>query len=147
MLRSLKGVARKSIARYQVTSANYGLVIDHLKLKYGRTSKIVTDLHRKLEKWTARSKTLKVQRKLLEQLMVITYIHLHPKHPKVKRTTHGSYLRSYRNSRRIFSKRKFRYPRMRGPWDDNYDVLTRLSGRKNKSKNNFQLSLEKRLSH
>uniref|UniRef100_A0A7I4YWZ2 DUF1758 domain-containing protein n=1 Tax=Haemonchus contortus TaxID=6289 RepID=A0A7I4YWZ2_HAECO len=72
LLRSLKEDARESIARYQVTSANYGLAIDHLKSKYGRTSEIVTDLHRKLEKWTARSEKLKDQRKLLEQLMAIT---------------------------------------------------------------------------
>ncbi|KAK6025535.1 hypothetical protein OSTOST_08559, partial [Ostertagia ostertagi] len=39
--------------------------------KYGGTNEIVTELHRRLEKWTARSNSLKDQRRLFDQISTI----------------------------------------------------------------------------
>ncbi|KAK6030136.1 peptidase family A16 [Ostertagia ostertagi] len=69
---SLKGEARDSISRFQVTSANYNLAVAHLKEKYGNVQNIVTNLHQQLEQWSARSSYLKDQRKLFDQLSAIT---------------------------------------------------------------------------
>ncbi|KAK6754263.1 hypothetical protein RB195_013328 [Necator americanus] len=62
LLRALKGEARESIARFQVTSANYNLAIAHLKKRYGNAQNIVTGLHRQLEYWSTRSTQLRDQR-------------------------------------------------------------------------------------
>ncbi|EPB76612.1 hypothetical protein ANCCEY_04321 [Ancylostoma ceylanicum] len=72
LLRALKGEARESVVRFQVTSSNYSLAISHLQQKDGNVQTIVTSLHKQLEQWSARSSALKDQRKLLDQLCIIT---------------------------------------------------------------------------
>ncbi|KAK6765378.1 hypothetical protein RB195_025339 [Necator americanus] len=72
LLRALKGEAKESIARFQVTSSNYALAVAYLQEKYGNVQIIVTSLHQKLEQWCAKSSMLKDQRKLYDQLSVIT---------------------------------------------------------------------------
>ncbi|RCN38545.1 hypothetical protein ANCCAN_15531 [Ancylostoma caninum] len=72
LLRALKGKARESIARFQVTSANYNLAVAHLKEGYGNAQNIITGLHRQLEYWTTRSTQLRDQRKLYDQISAIS---------------------------------------------------------------------------
>ncbi|KAK6027246.1 Tas retrotransposon peptidase A16, partial [Ostertagia ostertagi] len=72
LLKALKGEARESIARFQVSSANYYLAVAHLKERYGNVQSIITNLHSQLEHWSARSTQLKDQRKLHDQLSAIT---------------------------------------------------------------------------
>ncbi|KAK6751723.1 hypothetical protein RB195_003252 [Necator americanus] len=55
LVRALKGEARESIARFQITSENYPLAVEHLKERYGNVQNIITGLHRQLEHWSARS--------------------------------------------------------------------------------------------
>ncbi|KAK6730888.1 hypothetical protein RB195_007389 [Necator americanus] len=71
LVRTLKGEARESIARFQITSENYPLAVQHLKERYGNVQNIITGLHRQLEHWSARSPQLRDQRKLHDQLSAI----------------------------------------------------------------------------
>ncbi|KAK6740939.1 hypothetical protein RB195_009034 [Necator americanus] len=72
LVRALKGEARESIARFQITSENYPLAVQHLKERYGNVQNIIIGLHRQLEHWSARSPQLRDQRKLHDQLSAIT---------------------------------------------------------------------------
>ncbi|KAK6762038.1 hypothetical protein RB195_022942 [Necator americanus] len=72
LLRALKGEARESETRFQITSENYLLAVQHLKERYSNVQNIMTGLHRQLEQWSARSPQLRDQRKLYNQLSAIT---------------------------------------------------------------------------
>uniref|UniRef100_A0A7I4Y5H2 Peptidase A2 domain-containing protein n=1 Tax=Haemonchus contortus TaxID=6289 RepID=A0A7I4Y5H2_HAECO len=72
LLKALKGDARQSAERYQVTSENYPLVLEHLQKRYGTVSSIVSGLHERLEKWAAQSADLKDQMKLFDKISSLT---------------------------------------------------------------------------
>ncbi|KAK6750850.1 hypothetical protein RB195_002677 [Necator americanus] len=72
LLRALKGKARQSAERFQVTASNYPLVLEHLREKYGNTSAIITSLHERLETWTARSTDLQDQCNLFDKISSLT---------------------------------------------------------------------------
>ncbi|KAK6755699.1 hypothetical protein RB195_014218 [Necator americanus] len=72
LLRALKGEARESVTRFQITPENYLLAAQHLKEKYGNVQNIITGLHRQVEHWSARSPQLRDQRKPHDQLSAIT---------------------------------------------------------------------------
>uniref|UniRef100_A0A7I4YZT0 Peptidase A2 domain-containing protein n=1 Tax=Haemonchus contortus TaxID=6289 RepID=A0A7I4YZT0_HAECO len=72
LLQALKGEARQSAERYQITSKNYPMVVKHLQEKYGNTSVIITNLHEQMEVCTAQSTELKDQCKLFDRLSSIT---------------------------------------------------------------------------
>ncbi|KAK6756366.1 hypothetical protein RB195_014650 [Necator americanus] len=72
LLRALKGEARQSAERFQVTASNYLLVLEHLREKYGNTSAIITSLHERLETWTARSTDLQDQCNLFDKISSLT---------------------------------------------------------------------------
>ncbi|KAK6764728.1 hypothetical protein RB195_024890 [Necator americanus] len=72
LLRALKGKARESVTRFQITSENYLLAVQHLKERCGNVQNIITGLHRQLEHCSARSPQIRDQRKLHDQLSAIT---------------------------------------------------------------------------
>ncbi|VDL68728.1 unnamed protein product [Nippostrongylus brasiliensis] len=72
LLKALKGEARETAERYQVTSSNYPLLLEYLQKKYGNVTAIVTSLHEKLEAWTAKSDSLRDQCKLFDQISSLT---------------------------------------------------------------------------
>lgn len=72
LLMALRGEARECVSRFQVTSANYSTAVNYFREKYGNVQNIITNLHRQLEKWSARSTQLKDQRRLYDQLLTIT---------------------------------------------------------------------------
>ncbi|WKX95897.1 hypothetical protein Q1695_012396 [Nippostrongylus brasiliensis] len=68
---SLAGEAKQSIARFQVTAANYSRALDHLKKRYGQSDGIILDLHKSLKACSTASPKIECQRQLFEQLAAI----------------------------------------------------------------------------
>ncbi|KHJ92611.1 Tas retrotransposon peptidase A16 [Oesophagostomum dentatum] len=71
LISALKGEARESIRKFQVTSDNYTKAVQFLCAKYSNKEILVNMLLEKLEACTLRSASIKGQRALLEQLQVI----------------------------------------------------------------------------
>lgn len=71
LVSSLRGEAKESISRFQITENNYERAIDHLRKRYGSKDGIVLELNRKLSYCTARGPTTGDQRHLFEKLSAI----------------------------------------------------------------------------
>lgn len=72
LLSALKGEARESIGKFQVTTENYDKAIQFLCAKYGNKEFLINTLIERLDACTLRSPSVKDQRFLLEQVQVIT---------------------------------------------------------------------------
>ncbi|CAJ0588389.1 unnamed protein product [Cylicocyclus nassatus] len=70
-LQSLVGEAKQTAAQFQVVEANYQLVIEALKKKYGEDASIIEDLLMQLEVTKAEGMPLKLQANLLERITAI----------------------------------------------------------------------------
>ncbi|EPB70321.1 hypothetical protein ANCCEY_10584 [Ancylostoma ceylanicum] len=72
LLNALKGEARESIRKFQVTGENYTKAIQFLHNKYNNKEALVQVLVEKLDNCALRGPSVKDQRQLLEQLQMIT---------------------------------------------------------------------------
>uniref|UniRef100_A0A7I4YTA2 DUF1758 domain-containing protein n=1 Tax=Haemonchus contortus TaxID=6289 RepID=A0A7I4YTA2_HAECO len=71
LLSSLRGEARDSIKKFQVTADNYRKAIQFLHNKYGNREALVNTLVEKLDTCSLHGQSIRDQRRLLEELQVI----------------------------------------------------------------------------